>query len=291
MCQFGLSYKRNANAAEDFVVLSTVRRGCLVDTGMSFSVPIPGNAPSGNAILFWTWINRVGNREYYMNCADVNVQGVNGGKIEGDGLFVANPPTNGPVIPEWGTSGEDFTGYLDARARVEQFADGNTRVLRPKGNFVPSTPAPPNAPSQPVPQPAPQPASQPAPASQASQPATQPAKQPAPQPAQPAQPAAPAGSGCANAAQRCISSNANKWEMCSNGVWVQMVCPPSLVCAQTGSAIHCAFAKGLTASPAGAVNQATLQDDVGVSEPQPETEVVSSASRFFISIALVLVLF
>ncbi|GAB0133844.1 hypothetical protein EsDP_00002238 [Epichloe bromicola] len=39
---------------------------------------LPNDTPAGEAIFAWTWFNKVGNREMYMNCAVVNVTG--GGK-------------------------------------------------------------------------------------------------------------------------------------------------------------------------------------------------------------------
>jgi hypothetical protein len=35
---------------------------------------VPSFAPAGDAILSWTWVNLIGNREFYQTCAWVNVQ-------------------------------------------------------------------------------------------------------------------------------------------------------------------------------------------------------------------------
>ena len=69
-CQFGISYDDN-----NFVVLKTVLNECLLNT-MSYSYEIPTYARGDNITVFWTWINRIGNREYYMECTDVNVNNV-----------------------------------------------------------------------------------------------------------------------------------------------------------------------------------------------------------------------
>ena len=52
---------------------------CGDDTGVEcireFQVPIPRGLPSGNATFAWTWFNKIGNRELYMNCAPVAITG------------------------------------------------------------------------------------------------------------------------------------------------------------------------------------------------------------------------
>ncbi|ORX67350.1 putative endoglucanase precursor, partial [Basidiobolus meristosporus CBS 931.73] len=95
-CQFALSYDND----QTFVVLKTVVRDCFKN-GLTFDVPIPATAPpSKRATLAWTWVNAEGNREYYMNCVDITINGgVPGGKVTGPKLMVANLPGY-PTIPE-----------------------------------------------------------------------------------------------------------------------------------------------------------------------------------------------
>ena len=40
-----------------------------------FNFTIPTDIPTGKYTLAWTWFNRVGDREMYMNCAPINVSG------------------------------------------------------------------------------------------------------------------------------------------------------------------------------------------------------------------------
>ncbi|ORY04996.1 putative endoglucanase precursor, partial [Basidiobolus meristosporus CBS 931.73] len=96
-CQFAVSY----DEGKTFVVLRTIMKTCMLE-GLSFDVPIPEGAPSSSNVVFaWTWINRSGNREYYMNCADITIVGKkNNGSIVGPKLLVANLP-NSPSIPEF----------------------------------------------------------------------------------------------------------------------------------------------------------------------------------------------
>jgi len=94
-CQFGISYDD-----KKFVVLKTVIGNCLLDS-MSYSFDIPENAKGDDVTVFWTWINRIGNREYYMECADVTVN-TNGytTNITGKELLIVNLPGYANV-PEW----------------------------------------------------------------------------------------------------------------------------------------------------------------------------------------------
>lgn len=66
-CQISLSYDNGAT----FRVIKSMIGGCPLTTTYDFNVP--SSAPSGQAILAWTWANEVGNREFYMNCAAVHV--------------------------------------------------------------------------------------------------------------------------------------------------------------------------------------------------------------------------
>ncbi|KAK9729397.1 hypothetical protein K7432_000278 [Basidiobolus ranarum] len=121
-CQFALSY----DGGRTFVVIQTVLDTCL-SKGNQFSVPLPKDAPSGNQVIFaWTWINKTGDRQYYMNCADIVVNGKKtGGKVTGPRLLVANYG-NLPVIPEW--PDPEWQGRKQFQARPI------ITILGPRGN-------------------------------------------------------------------------------------------------------------------------------------------------------------
>jgi len=68
-CQLSLSYDNGAT----FRVIKSMIGGCPLSNVYDFT--IPSYAPDGTALLAWTWQNLVGNREYYMNCAVVDVAG------------------------------------------------------------------------------------------------------------------------------------------------------------------------------------------------------------------------
>ncbi|KAI8054216.1 hypothetical protein BDF22DRAFT_603246, partial [Syncephalis plumigaleata] len=99
-CQVAISYDE-----KHWVTIKTIIHDCMVNNNMTIVAPVPAHAPSSeHAVLAWTWINANGNREYYMNCADVRIEGDDsdkngGGTITGPELLVANLPGT-PRIPE-----------------------------------------------------------------------------------------------------------------------------------------------------------------------------------------------
>lgn len=123
-CQFGISYD-NYN----FLVLKTVLNSCLLDT-MTYTFNLPDNAPGGDLIVFWTWINRIGNREYYMECADVTVNNQNtidNSKevtLQGKELLIVNI-LNHPIVPEWELGAPPS---IDGRYLFEQRKDMTLNV-------------------------------------------------------------------------------------------------------------------------------------------------------------------
>ncbi|KAK9760411.1 hypothetical protein K7432_015578 [Basidiobolus ranarum] len=113
-CQFALSYDND----KTFVVLKTIVRNCFLN-GLKFDVPLPATAPPSERLTFaWTWINAVGNREYYMNCIDIKIKGgTPGGKVTGPKLLVANLPGY-PTIPEMNLGQGDGRELLDQRPTI-----------------------------------------------------------------------------------------------------------------------------------------------------------------------------
>lgn len=68
-CQISLSYDKG----KSFHVIHSMLGGCPLK--QSYNFQIPTDAPSGQALLVWTWFNKIGNREMYMNCAQVTIHG------------------------------------------------------------------------------------------------------------------------------------------------------------------------------------------------------------------------
>ena len=49
-----------------------------------YTFPVPAGLPAGKAILAWTWFNKIGNREMYMNCAPIILGGTNARRAESE---------------------------------------------------------------------------------------------------------------------------------------------------------------------------------------------------------------
>jgi hypothetical protein len=99
-CQLSLSYDNGLT----FHVIKSMIGGCVAQAG-SYDFTIPSFAPTGLALFAWSWMNFEGNREYYMDCAVVQVTGQTTDVSQLGtllpNLFVANLATiNDCVIPE-----------------------------------------------------------------------------------------------------------------------------------------------------------------------------------------------
>ncbi|KAJ5559123.1 hypothetical protein N7535_009013 [Penicillium sp. DV-2018c] len=68
-CQLALTYDQG----KTFKVIQSIEGDCPIAKKYKFEVP--SDAPAGDALFAWTWFNKVGNREMYMNCAMVSIGG------------------------------------------------------------------------------------------------------------------------------------------------------------------------------------------------------------------------
>ncbi|KAJ1956170.1 hypothetical protein GGI12_005377, partial [Dipsacomyces acuminosporus] len=114
-CQFSLSY----DGGKTFVVVHEELEHCFFNGAAAvhqYTFNLPSNLPgSDKAVFAWSWVNAIGNREFYMNCADVAIKGTSG-SFTGKEMTVANH--NGyPTIPEFG--GNSKTG-LEIYAKAKQ---------------------------------------------------------------------------------------------------------------------------------------------------------------------------
>jgi hypothetical protein len=152
-CQFGVTYDDST-----FVVLKTVTDNCLI-SGMNYNFDLPSNIPSGDITVFWTWVNRIGNREYYMECADITVNNPTGNtspvEIKGKELLVVNILGN-TIIPENLPAGNDGVDLLNARKDISivSGSSGNSGSS-PVVTQSPSSPTSSQTPTQLPPQPPP----------------------------------------------------------------------------------------------------------------------------------------
>ncbi|KAG8406162.1 hypothetical protein J3458_021489 [Metarhizium acridum] len=92
-CQVSLSY----DAGASWTVVRSFIGGCPLTPKWAFT--LPADAPSGDALFAWSWFNQIGNREMYMNCAHITIQGGQGNSSSAESfaawgsrpkIFVAN---------------------------------------------------------------------------------------------------------------------------------------------------------------------------------------------------------
>lgn len=107
-CQISITYDENPDRDSVWKVIKSFEGGCPArntagnlgsDTSATepdpfvYNFTIPDNIPTGKGTLAWTWINKVGNREFYMQCAGIELAGTSGDQSNYDSLpdmFVAN---------------------------------------------------------------------------------------------------------------------------------------------------------------------------------------------------------
>ncbi|KKY18969.1 hypothetical protein UCDDS831_g05601 [Diplodia seriata] len=76
-CQISVSLDKEPTVSSVFKVVHSIEGDCPGVNGGpdSFNFQLPPNFPNGEFALAWTWFNKIGNREMYMNCAPITVTG------------------------------------------------------------------------------------------------------------------------------------------------------------------------------------------------------------------------
>ncbi|KHN96611.1 uncharacterized protein MAM_05554 [Metarhizium album ARSEF 1941] len=70
-CQASMSYDKG----KTWTVIKSWQGNCPSGAGDTVSdFMLPADAPAGEALFAWSWFNKVGNREMYMNCAVITVK-------------------------------------------------------------------------------------------------------------------------------------------------------------------------------------------------------------------------
>ncbi|KAL9945645.1 hypothetical protein D7B24_009107 [Verticillium nonalfalfae] len=90
-CQVSITYDAQPNANSVWKVIKSIEGGCPAqdqvgnmgdnaaqEVPYKYSFDIPSDIPAGNGTIAWTWFNKVGNREMYMNCGPVTLTGSGG---------------------------------------------------------------------------------------------------------------------------------------------------------------------------------------------------------------------
>ena len=84
-CQLSVTTDNPPTKNSVWKVIHSFEGGCPASTAGNFAdgtnnaaqfpFTVPEELPNGQLTLAWTWFNKVGNREMYMNCANINVSG------------------------------------------------------------------------------------------------------------------------------------------------------------------------------------------------------------------------
>ncbi|KAE8850555.1 hypothetical protein PTNB73_00437 [Pyrenophora teres f. teres] len=85
-CQISVTTDKEPTKDSKFKVIYSIEGGCPANFPSnypevgpsydgSFPFTVPPELPNGQMTMAWTWMNKVGNREFYMNCAPITVSG------------------------------------------------------------------------------------------------------------------------------------------------------------------------------------------------------------------------
>jgi hypothetical protein len=87
-CQVSITYDKNPTKSSVWKVIHSIEGGCPARNVAgnlpnnaggadpdTYSFQIPTTLPTGPATIAWSWFNKVGNREMYMNCGPINIAG------------------------------------------------------------------------------------------------------------------------------------------------------------------------------------------------------------------------
>ncbi|KAH7374204.1 hypothetical protein BKA64DRAFT_688926 [Cadophora sp. MPI-SDFR-AT-0126] len=85
-CQVSISYDEAPTKDSTWKVIHSIEGGCPIKgvagnngdnanavNPDTYSFTVPSNLPTGTAVMAWTWFNKIGNREMYMNCAPITL--------------------------------------------------------------------------------------------------------------------------------------------------------------------------------------------------------------------------
>ncbi|KAJ1891296.1 hypothetical protein LPJ66_007006 [Kickxella alabastrina] len=138
-CEFSISYD-NGNT---FAVIHQELRYCFLNSKpasltntaqvLSYTFNLPANLPSSDKAVFaWSWVNASGNREFYMNCADVAIKGGSSSSYTGKQMTIANYPGY-PTIPEFNGDYETGMEYYTNAKKVTVSPSGGGYVAAKDG--------------------------------------------------------------------------------------------------------------------------------------------------------------
>ena len=77
-CQISLTKDEKPTKNSQWAVIKSMEGGCPGTDGgasTSFNFAVPNTVAAGDWTMAWTWFNKIGNREIYMNCAPITITG------------------------------------------------------------------------------------------------------------------------------------------------------------------------------------------------------------------------
>ncbi|KAH6653503.1 hypothetical protein BKA67DRAFT_593326 [Truncatella angustata] len=90
-CQVSITYDAEPGSRSVWRVIKSIEGGCPAqgqvgnmgdnieaEDPYEYNFTIPTDIPNGTATIAWTWFNKVGNREMYMNCGPITLTGEGG---------------------------------------------------------------------------------------------------------------------------------------------------------------------------------------------------------------------
>jgi hypothetical protein len=118
--QIALSFDRG----ETFQVIKSILGHC--PEAMLYTFQIPEDAPSGPALLAWTWFNKVGKREMYMNCAQVTVHAEPTASRNNDWMI-----PDQPLSVRWADRPAIFVANVNAEGQCTTIENEEVNFPRP----------------------------------------------------------------------------------------------------------------------------------------------------------------
>ncbi|KAH7165947.1 chitin-binding, domain 3 [Dactylonectria macrodidyma] len=138
-CQISITTDKEPTSSSVWKVIKSIEGGCPAkgqegnigndanaEDPYTYDYTIPEELVAGDYTIAWTWFNKVGNREMYMNCAPLTVTGDGGDEGHLDTLpdmFVANignectvPADHDVQFPDPGNDVDMFNGNTEAWA-------------------------------------------------------------------------------------------------------------------------------------------------------------------------------
>ncbi|KAI1823368.1 hypothetical protein F4861DRAFT_337129 [Xylaria intraflava] len=98
-CQISITYDNPPTKDSKWKVIHSIEGGCPAKNTQGNLTPnagatdpfkyqfkVPSDIPTGNGTIAWTWFNRIGNREMYMNCGALELTGTSGDQANYDKL-------------------------------------------------------------------------------------------------------------------------------------------------------------------------------------------------------------